>query len=446
MKTRLIKNAIIINEGKRFKGSVLIKGAFIDKVIKDGEKLPASDSETDAEGLLLIPGAIDDQVHFREPGLTHKGDITSESMAAVAGGVTSYMEMPNTNPQATTIVELEKKFERAANCSPANYSFYLGATNDNLSELLLADPLKICGIKVFMGSSTGNMLVDNPQTLKNLFSEVKLLIATHCEDESIIQANLEKYRKLYGDNMPFKYHPDIRNAEACYKSSALAVELASKYNSRLHILHLSTQRELALLNNKLPLSEKKITGEVCVHHLWFNANDYDKYGSKIKWNPAIKSKEDQAALIDGLKNNLLDVVATDHAPHTKEEKARKYFDAPSGGPLVQHSVVAMLEMAEQGIFTKEMVVEKMCHAPATLFKIKNRGFIREGYFADIVLIKPHHPWLVEDQNVLYKCGWSPLSGTTFSNLVTHTYVNGHLAYDNGNFDLTQKGFRLEFNV
>lgn len=293
MKTRLIKNAIIINEGKRFKGSVLIKGAFIEKIFKDGDKLPASDLETDAEGLLLIPGAIDDQVHFREPGLTHKGEIATESMAAVAGGVTSYMEMPNTNPPATTIVELEKKYERAANCSPANYSFYMGTTNDNLKELLLADPSKICGIKVFMGSSTGNMLVDNLQTLKNIFSEVKLLITTHCEDESIIQFNLEKYKNLYGADMPFKYHPDIRNAEACYKSSALAVELATKYNSRLHILHLSTQRELALLNNKLPLSKKKITGEVCVHHLWFNESDYEKYGSRIKWNPAIKSKEDQ---------------------------------------------------------------------------------------------------------------------------------------------------------
>jgi dihydroorotase len=446
MKTRLIKNAIIINEGKRFKGSVLIKGAFIDKIFREGERLPASDEETDAEGLMLIPGAIDDQVHFREPGLTHKGDLTTESMAAVAGGVTSYMEMPNTNPQTTTLVELEKKFSRAAECSPANFSFYLGATNDNLEELLKANPATICGVKVFMGSSTGNMLVDNPQTLTNLFKEVKLLIATHCEDEGMIQANLEKYRVLHGADMPFKYHAEIRNDEACYKSSALAVDLATKYSSRLHILHLSSAMELNLLTHEVPLKEKKITGEVCVHHLWFNASDYEKLGSRIKWNPAIKYREDQAALIDGLKTNLLDVVATDHAPHTLEEKSRKYFEAPSGGPLVQHSVVAMMEMAEKGIFTKEMVVEKMCHAPAILFRIKNRGFVREGYFADLVLIKPHQTWQVSDQNVLYKCGWSPLTGTTFTNQVSHTFVNGHLAYENGNFDLTQKGQRLEFNI
>lgn len=446
MKTRLIKNAIIINEGKRFKGSVLIKGAYIDKVFKDGDKLPVTDSVTDAEGLYLIPGVIDDQVHFREPGLTHKADIATESKAAIAGGVTSFMEMPNTNPQTTTIEELEKKFILAESCSPANFSFYLGATNDNLKELLRADPSKVCGIKVFMGSSTGNMLVDNYQTLNSLFREVKLLIATHCEDESIIKLNLEKYRKQYGEDIPFSYHPEIRNAEACYKSSALAVELATKYNSRLHILHLSTKQELSLLNNNTPLENKKITAEVCIHHLWFNDGDYDKYGSRIKWNPAVKSKEDQVALIDGLKNNLLDVVATDHAPHTKEEKSRKYFDAPSGGPLVQHAVPAMFEMVEKGIFTHEMVVEKMCHAPAILFRIKKRGFIREGYFGDIVLIKPKHFWLADDQNALYKCGWTPFSGTTFSNNITHTFVNGHLAFENGTFDLTQKGLSLEFQT
>lgn len=446
MKTRLIKNAIIINEGKRFRGSILIKGQFIDKIFKDGDKLPVADLTTDAEGHIVMPGAIDDQVHFREPGLTHKGDILSESKAAVAGGVTSFMEMPNTNPQATTIEELEKKYTIASQNSPANYSFYLGATNDNLKELLKADPENICGIKVFMGSSTGNMLVDNINSLQDLFREVRLLIATHCEDETIIKANLQHYRQTFGDDITFKYHPIIRNAEACYKSSSMAVELASKYNSRLHILHLSTAKELALFDSNTTLENKKITAEVCVHHLWFDEDDYEKYGSRIKWNPAIKSKADKEALRDGLKSGLIDVVATDHAPHTLEEKSRKYFEAPSGGPLVQHSVVAMFELAEQGIFTKEMVVDKMCHAPARLFRIKNRGFIREGYFADLVIIKPHTTWEVNDQNVLYKCGWSPLSGTTFSNQIKQTYVNGHLAYDNGMFDLSQKGMRLRFDV
>ncbi len=446
MKTRLIKNAIIINEGKRYRGSILIKGQFIDRIFKDGDKLPVADLTTDAEGHILIPGAIDDQVHFREPGLTHKGNILSESKAAVAGGVTSFMEMPNTNPQATTIDELEKKYTIASQNSPANYSFYLGATNDNLKELLKADPENICGIKVFMGSSTGNMLVDNPKTLQDLFREVKLLIATHCEDEGIIRANLQHYRQTFGDDIAFKYHPVIRNAEACYKSSSMAVELASKYNSRLHILHLSTAKELALFDSTSSLENKKITAEVCVHHLWFDEDDYEKFGSRIKWNPAIKSKADKEALRDGLKSGLIDVVATDHAPHTLEEKSRKYFEAPSGGPLVQHSVIAMFELAEQGIFTKEMVVDKMCHAPARLFRIKNRGFIREGYFADLVIIKPHTLWEVNDQNVLYKCGWSPLSGTAFSNQIAQTYVNGHLAYDNGLFDLSQKGMRLRFDA
>lgn len=446
MKTRLIKNAIIINEGKRFKGSILINGSYIDRIIKDGEKLPSALSELDAEGLYLIPGVIDDQVHFREPGLIHKGDIATESKAAVAGGVTSFMEMPNTNPQTTTIEELEKKYNLGAAHSAANYSFYLGATNDNLSELLKADPKTVCGIKVFMGSSTGNMLVDNPDTLHNLFREIRLLIATHCEDETIIQNNIKKYREKYGEDMPFKYHPEIRSAEACYKSSSLAVELATKYNSRLHLLHLSTARELSLLDNKLPLKDKRITGEVCVHHLWFHDEDYEQYGTRIKWNPAVKSITDRDGLRDGLKNNLLDVVATDHAPHTLDEKSRKYFEAPSGGPLVQHSLTAMLELAEKGVFTRELVVDKMCHAPANLFRIDKRGFIREGYFADLVLVKPHSPWTVDDQNVLYKCGWSPFSGTSFSNRVVKTFVNGHLVYNEGAFDLMQKGMRLEFNV
>ena len=442
----LIKNAIIINEGKRFKGSILINGSYIDRIIKEGETLPSAQSELNAEGLYLIPGVIDDQVHFREPGLTHKGDIATESKAAVAGGVTSFMEMPNTTPQTTTIDELEKKFDLGALHSAANYSFYLGATNDNMSELLKADPQKVCGIKVFMGSSTGNMLVDKPETLHNLFREIKLLIATHCEDETLIRNNLKKYKEEYGEEIPFKYHPEIRSAEACYKSSSLAVELATKYNSRLHLLHLSTARELSLLDNKHPLSEKRITGEVCVHHLWFHEGDYEQYGSRIKWNPAVKAITDRDGLREGLKNNLLDVVATDHAPHTLEEKSHKYFEAPSGGPLVQHSLLAMLELVEKGVFTKELVVEKMCHAPATLFRVKKRGFIREGYFADLALLRPHVPWTVDDRNTLYKCGWSPFSGTSFSNRVVQTYVNGHLVYNDGAFDLSQKGMRLEFNV
>jgi dihydroorotase len=417
MTSTLIKNALIINEGKSFKGSLLIKGAYIKKIILEDAPLPKADTEIDAEGLLLLPGAIDDQVHFREPGLTHKAEIATESAAAVAGGVTSYMEMPNTNPQTVTIEELEKKYQLGAEKSLANYSFFMGATNDNLKEVLMVDPTNVCGVKIFMGSSTGNMLVDNKESLRNLFREIPLLIATHCEDEHIIQENMILYRQKYGENMPFKYHPEIRSTEACYKSSSLAVELASKYNSRLHILHLSTEKELSLLNSTLPLEQKRITGEVCVHHLWFSENDYEKYGSRIKWNPAIKSMADRDALRQGLKNNLLDVIATDHAPHTLEEKNNTYFKAPSGGPLVQHSLVAMMEMADQGIFTKELVVEKMSHAPAVLFRVEKRGFIREGYYADLVLLNPKAHETVKDESVKYKCGWSPFSGTTFKHAV-----------------------------
>lgn len=439
----LIKNATIINEGQSLEGSVLIKDRFIDKIFSPNDELPDADTIIDATGQYLIPGVIDDQVHFREPGLTHKADIEHDSKAAVAGGVTSFMEMPNTNPQTTTIEALRQKFEIAERKSYANYSFYLGATNDNLDELLKADPQNVCGIKVFMGSSTGNMLVDNPETLRNIFKEVPLLIATHCEDEQTIRNNTNRYRQKYGDKMPFRYHPEIRSTEACYRSSSLAVELASKYNSRLHILHVSTERELSLFSRK-PLEEKAITAEVCVHHLWFSDEDYDKYGTRIKWNPAVKTKKDRNALRDGLKNNLLDVVATDHAPHTLDEKNNNYFNAPSGGPLVEHSLIAMLEMAAQGIFPKELVVEKMCHAPARMFNIDRRGFIKEGYYADLALIVPGQKNTISDESVHYKCRWSPFSGTTFSHKVTHTIINGRIVYEKGQFATEPESMSLQF--
>ncbi|WP_016775961.1 dihydroorotase [Anaerophaga thermohalophila] len=439
----LIKNATIINEGKSFEGSVLIKDRFIDKIFSPNDELPDADTIIDATGQYLIPGVIDDQVHFREPGLTHKADIENDSKAAVAGGVTSFMEMPNTRPQTTTIEALRQKFEIAKRKSYANYSFYLGATNNNLDELLKADPHNVCGIKVFMGSSTGNMLVDDPETLRNIFKEVPLLIATHCEDEQTIRNNTNRYRQQYGDEMPFRYHPEIRSPEACYRSSSLAVELASKYNSRLHILHISTGRELSLFSGK-PLEEKTITAEVCVHHLWFCDEDYDKYGSRIKWNPAVKTKKDRDALREGLKNNLLDVVATDHAPHTLDEKNNNYFNAPSGGPLVEHSLIAMLEMAEQGIFPKELVVEKMCHAPARMFNIDRRGFVKEGYYADLALIAPEQMNTISDESVHYKCKWSPFSGITFSHKVTHTIINGLIIYEKGQFATEPESMSLQF--
>ncbi|GAF05495.1 dihydroorotase [Saccharicrinis fermentans] len=378
MSLTLIKNIKIINQGQSYIGSILISGDKIERIYKDGDTLPTADHIIYGEGKLLLPGAIDDQVHFREPGLTHKADIYTESRAAVAGGITSYMEMPNTTPQATTQQILEDKYNRAAQKSIANYSFYMGATNDNLDELLKTDPEKVCGIKVFMGSSTGNMLVDNEDTLGAIFSQAPTLIATHCEDEDTIQANLKAYKEKYGEEVPFEMHHLIRSEEACYKSSLRASTLARKHGARLHILHLTTAKELELLDKDMPLEDKKITGEACVHHLWFTNEDYKKYGALIKWNPAIKTPKDRAALREALKNGNLDVVATDHAPHTKEEKKGTYFKAPSGGPLVQHAMVAMLEMVNQGIFTYEQVVEKMCHAPAILFRVRERGFIKEA--------------------------------------------------------------------
>ncbi len=427
----LIKNATIINEGRSFTGSVLIRDAVIEKISAGPVNIPDDVEVIDADGKWLLPGVIDDQVHFREPGLTYKADIESESSAAVAGGVTSFMEMPNTIPQTTTIGELERKFELGEEKSLANYSFYLGATNDNLSEVKKVDPRTTCGIKIFMGSSTGNMLVDDQKSLEGLFAESPVLIATHCEDEATIKKNTEIYRKKYHDDIPMKAHPLIRSPEACMRSSSLAVELAQKYNARLHILHISTAGELNLFRNDLPAGEKMITAEVCVHHLWFNDKYYESKGSFIKWNPAVKTEDDRKALIRGLLDNRLDVIATDHAPHTLEEKHQPYLSAPSGGPMVQHSLTAMLEFSRRGVISPEMIVEKMSHAPADLYKIDRRGYIREGYFADLVIVEPDSEWRINRSNVLYKCGWSPLEGEIMHHRIITTFINGEIAFHNG---------------
>jgi dihydroorotase len=447
MKT-VIKNALIVNEGKRFRGYVIINGEIIEKVVAGDfshEEEASFIDIIDAEGLYLIPGVIDDQVHFREPGLTHKGDISTESKAAVAGGITSYMEMPNTNPQTTTQELLEEKYKRAAEASAANFSFYMGATNDNLKEVLKTDPLRVCGTKVFMGSSTGNMLVDSEDVLAEIFRHSPTLVATHCEDEATIQENIKIARGRYGENVPFSRHAHIRSTEACYRSSSRAVELASKYNTRLHVLHLTSAKEMGLFSPG-STKAKRITAEVCVHHLWFTEMDYIKYGSLIKWNPAIKTETDREALRNAVISGKIDVIATDHAPHTLEEKHNTYFKAPSGGPLVQHSLPAMLEMSHKGIFTIEKVVEKMCHTPADLFRISKRGYIREGYFADLVLIDPLKSWTVSKENILYKCGWSPFEETTFSHTITHTFINGHLAWDQGLLNPDVRGKRLLFEL
>ena len=443
----LIKNATIFNENERFLGSVLLDGEKISKIYR-GKDIPVDiqcDEVIEADGLWLLPGVIDDQVHFREPGLTHKADIFTESQAAVAGGVTSFMDMPNTVPQTTTIDALEEKYKMGAAKSLANYSFYMGATNDNLDELRKVNQAEVCGIKVFMGSSTGNMLVDDIKTLTGIFAEIPMLIATHCEDESVIQANKAKYIARYGEDLPVHYHPYIRDAEACYRSSSFAVELASKYNTRLHLLHISTARELDLFSNKLPLREKRITAEVCVHHLWFSDQDYDAYGNRIKWNPAVKTGRDRLALIDGVNRDLLDVVATDHAPHLLSEKEGNCLKAASGGPLVQFSLPAMLELAKKGYFTVEQVVRKMCHAPADLFKIRQRGYIREGFYADLVLVNPKQSLKVTPDIILSKCGWSPFEGQTFSHSIAKTWVNGQLVYDQGVVYTHVRGKRLMFD-
>jgi dihydroorotase len=451
-----ISNARIVNEGEIFNGGLIIRNGLIHKVIRD--EVPGQENEDvkgmpsiDAGGKFLIPGVIDDQVHFREPGLTHKGDIFTESRAAVAGGVTSFMEMPNTNPQTLTQDLLEAKYRLGSEKSIANYSFYIGASNDNLDEILKTDPVNVCGLKVFMGASTGNMLVDNPETLDNIFSKVKFLIAVHCEDEATIRSNMEHYRELYGEDVPLFAHPLIRSEEACYRSTALAVYLAKKYDTRLHVLHLSTAHEMALFSNDRPLSEKRITAEVCVHHLWFSDIDYRVLGNRIKWNPAIKSAHDRESLWKALLEDKLDIIATDHAPHTLEEKANTYFKAPSGGPLVQHSLPAMLDFYQQGRISLEKVVEKMCHAPAECFQVDRRGYIREGYWADLALIDPDQPWEVRPSNIYYKCGWSPFEEYTFGSKITHTFVNGNLVYEaepqllEDHFNETVRGMRLKFN-
>lgn len=442
----LISNATIYNEGKSFVGSVLIENELIKAVFTDDVPKEIEVQQCiDAQGMLLLPGVIDDQVHFREPGLTHKADLASESRAAVAGGVTSFMDMPNTNPQTTTIDELEKKYQLAAEKSLANYAFYMGATNDNMDELKKLKPSQTCGIKVFMGSSTGNMLVDDKKVLSQIFAEIPFLIATHCEDEPTIQQNIADFKTRYGDNLPVKYHPLIRSAEACYLSSSVAVELAKTHDARLHVLHISTAKEMELFDNQLPLREKKITAEVCVHHLWFSDADYQAYGNRIKWNPAIKTEHDRVALIKALNDNKIDVIATDHAPHLVQEKEGNCLTAASGGPLVQFSLLAMLEMAKEGTFSIEKVVEKMCHAPADLFRIQKRGYIKSGYYADLVLVDPTHQTKVHQDMILSKCGWSPFEGQTFSHSITKTFVNGQLVYKDGDIDNSVKGKRLTFD-
>ncbi|MBK0371072.1 dihydroorotase [Flavobacterium agrisoli] len=441
----LIKNAKIVNEGVIFEGDLLIEDEVIVEI---SESISAKSSECtiiDAEGNYLIPGAIDDQVHFREPGLTHKGDIESESKAAVAGGITSFIEQPNTVPNAVTQEILEEKYQLAAQKSYANYSFMMGATNDNLDEVLKTNPKNVAGIKIFLGSSTGNMLVDNEATLEKIFSSTDMLIAVHCEDEQTIKDNLEKYKEEYGEDVPVTVHHLIRSAEACYLSSSKAIALAQRTGARLHIFHLSTAREMELFTNKIPLEEKKITAEVCVHHLWFTNEDYATKGNFIKWNPAVKTTEDRDALWQALLDDRIDVIATDHAPHTKEEKKQKYLQAPSGGPLVQHAVVAMFEAYHKGKISIEKIVEKMAHNPAKIFKIEKRGFIKVGYYADLVLINTGMPWGVKPENILAKCGWSPFEGYTFKSRITHTFVNGKLVYNAFKVKDIRAGKRLLFD-
>lgn len=441
----LIKNAQIVNEGRTFAGSVFVKDGMIHKVSEGEIDIPADVVVIDAKEKFLLPGVIDDQVHFRDPGLTKKGDLYTESKAAVAGGVTSFMEMPNTIPNTLTQELLEDKYQLAAQKSLANYSFYMGASNNNLDEVVKTNPQNVCGIKVFMGASTGNMLVDDPGTLDGIFKHAPCLVAVHCEDEAIIRKNTEDARKKYGENVPINLHPEIRSAEACYKSSSFAVALAKKHNTRLHVLHLSTGRETELFRNDIPLKEKRITAEVCIHHLWFSAEDYAKKGTFIKWNPAIKSIGDKKELFDAMLDDRLDVIATDHAPHTFSEKQNSYFKAPSGGPMVQHSLVAMMEFYNRGKITIEKVVEKMCHAPADCFNVDKRGYIKEGFHADLVIVDANKPWRVAKSNVLYKCGWSPLEGFTFNSSLVCTFVNGNLVYKRGVFDEQHKGQRLLFN-
>ena len=439
----LIKNASIVNEGIIFTSDVLIEE---DKIREISENIETkADITIDATGKYLIPGVIDDQVHFREPGLTHKANIYTESKAAIAGGITSFMEMPNTNPQALTQELLEEKFKIAERDSLANFTFFMGVSNNNLEEVLKTDPKTVGAIKIFMGSSTGDMLVDDLNVLEEIFSKSPMLIAVHCEDENTIQKNIKAAKEKYGEEVPISEHPNIRSAEACYKSSSMAVSLAKKHNSRLHVFHISTEKEIELFNNSIPLKDKRITAEVCIHHLWFDESKYEDKGTLIKWNPAVKKESDRKALFQALLDDKLDVIATDHAPHTLEEKDNTYFKAPSGGPLVQHALPAMLEFYKNGDISLERVVEKMCHNPAICFQIEKRGFVKEGYFADLVLVDLEKPWEVTKENILYKCGWSPFEGEIFNSTITHTFVNGHIAYEYGSFDESKKGKRLKFN-
>ena len=444
-KQTIIKNAKIVNEGNIFEGDILIENDIIKEIdtsisVKSGDTIVI-----DAEGNYVLPGMIDDQVHFREPGLTHKANIETESKAALAGGITSFIEMPNTKPQTTTVEKLEEKFAIAANTSYANYSFMFGGTNDNLDEILKVDTKNVAGLKLFLGSSTGNMLVDDPEVLEKIFSSTDMVISVHCEDEGTIRDNLAKYKEEYGDDIPMHFHPIIRSEEACYLSSSKAIELAKKTGARLHVFHLSTGKETNLFSNKIPLKDKKITSEVCVHHLWFSDEDYKRKGSHIKWNPAVKTSSDRDQLLKALLDDRIDVIATDHAPHTIEEKSNPYTSAPSGGPLVQHALVALLEMYHQGKISIEKIVEKACHNPAILFDVEKRGYIKEGYFADLVIADLNNPWTVNKDNILYKCGWSPFEGNTFKSRITHTFVNGQLVYNNFKVLDVKAGKRLTFN-
>jgi dihydroorotase len=450
MKDHIIKNATLINEGKIYNADVLIRKGRIERIDRSFD-VAYKVNEINADGLYLMPGIIDDQVHFREPGLTHKADIHSEARAAVAGGTTSFMEMPNTSPPTLTRELLEAKYEIGKNTALANYSFFMGVSNDNFDEVIKVDREQsrkeirdVCGIKIFMGSSTGSMLVDDPSVLEQIFAEAKLLIATHCEDEATIKENSERYKEEYGDKMDASFHPIIRNEEACYKSSSFAASLAKKYNTRLHILHISTAIETDLFTNAIPLREKRITAEACVHHLWFDASDYARLGNKIKCNPAIKEKKNKEAVLKALLDDRIDIIATDHAPHTAEEKSKPYLSAPAGLPLVQHSLNVMLELHHQGKISLEKVIEKMCHAPADCFRVHERGYLHEGYHADMVLFDTTSRWTVTPANIYYKCGWSPFEQYEFTGKVHKTLVNGHIVFDNGTFDESIKGQRLEF--
>ncbi len=444
MSTILIKQATIVNEGRQFIADVLIKNGLIERI--DSHIDQHADQVINAEGLYLLPGMIDDQVHFREPGLTYKANIYTESRAAVAGGITSFMEMPNTVPNTLTQELLQDKYDIAAKTSLANYSFFMGASNDNLDEVLRTNAARVCGVKVFMGSSTGNMLVDNPNTLEKLFAECPMLIATHCEDEQTIKDNLSHFKQLLGDNIPVKLHPKIRSAEACYLSSSMAVDLAKKHNTRLHILHISTERETHLFDNNIPLKDKRITAEACIHHLWFSDEDYETKGNLIKWNPAVKTAADRDGILKAVLDNHIDIIATDHAPHTVEEKAKPYLEAPSGGPLVQHALPALLEMHHQDKMTLEQIADKTAHSPAVCFNMDKRGFIREGYWADLTLVNLNSAWTVNKQNILYKCGWSPFEGQTFQSKITHSIVSGNLVYADGKLIDEVMGQRLKFEV